>query len=244
MLVQIERAFAARQQSEDQLRRFLTDASHELRTPLASVRAYAEAFRLGAASEPETLARTMSRIEAEASRMGVLVDDLLLLARLDQLPENRRADVDVAELAAQAVEDARALAPRRRIALRIDDEGVISADADQLRQVLANLMRNALIHTPGDSPIEVGISRDGDGIAIVVRDHGPGLPDNASERVFERFWRTEQGRQRGRGGAGLGLSIVAAIVQAHHGEVTARNPADGGAELRVWLPAGVPSSPA
>jgi two-component system OmpR family sensor kinase len=239
MLVQIEQAFAAREQSEDELRRFLADASHELRTPLASVRAYAEAFRLGAAAEPETLARTMQRIESEAQRMGVLVEDLLLLARLDQLPEQRREQVGLAELAGQAVEDARALAPQRCITISAGDPGIVSADADQLRQVLANLIRNALIHTPPDAAIEVSISRAGERVNVAVRDHGAGLPAEGGDKIFERFWRAEHGRQRGRGGSGLGLAIVAAIVHAHHGEVHAQNAAGGGAEIRVWLPAAV-----
>ncbi|MGZ4183263.1 MAG: sensor histidine kinase [Solirubrobacteraceae bacterium] len=236
MLIQIEQAFADRRESEDRLRQFLADASHELRTPLASIRGYAEAFRLGAAAEPATLERAMARIEAEAARMGVLVEDLLLLASLDELPERRRAPVDLCELAEHAADDARAVAPKRRIRLTTDGPVQVIADADQLRQLLANLTRNALIHTPADSPIELGVRRERDRAVLEVRDHGPGLPGDAGDHLFERFWRAEGGRRRGRGGSGLGLAIVKAIVQAHHGQVHARNAANGGAIFTVRLP--------
>ena len=238
MLVQIEQAFADRKQSEARLRQFVADASHELRTPLASVRAYAEAFRLGAASDRPALERTMSRIEAEAARMGVLVEDLLLLARLDQMPQSRRERVNLSELTRQAVEDARALAPRRTIGLEAGGPFPVLADPDQLRQVLANLLRNALIHTPADCPVDVTLRSDGDAVVLEVRDHGRGLPPDSGERVFERFWRTEQGRRRGAGGAGLGLAIVKAIVEAHNGEVSAANAPTGGAVFQVRIPAG------
>ena len=236
MLMQIEQAFADRRESEDRLRQFLADASHELRTPLASIRGYAEAFRLGVATDPETLERAMARIEAEAIRMGVLVEDLLLLASLDELPEQRRARVDLCELAEQAAADARAVTPARRITVNTDSPIPALADPDQLRQVVANLIRNALIHTPPDSSIELSGWCEGDRAVLEIRDHGPGLPADAGDQVFERFWRAEGGRRRGRGGAGLGLAIVKAIVQAHHGQVHARNAADGGAVFRITLP--------
>ena len=236
MLVQIEQAFADRGESEERLRQFLADASHELRTPLASIRGYAEAFRLGVADDPATLERAMARIEAEAARMGVLVEDLLLLASLDDLPERQRLRVDLCELAEQAADDTRAVAPDRAVRLGVDGALPVLADPDQLRQVLANLTRNALIHTPADSPIELSVRRERDRAVLEVRDHGPGLPANAGERVFERFWRAEGGRRRGRGGSGLGLAIVKAIVHAHHGEVHAHNASDGGAVFTVTLP--------
>ena len=205
MLMQIEQAFADRRESEDRLRQFLADASHELRTPLASIRGYAEAFRLGAATDPETLERAMARIEAEAIRMGVLVEDLLLLASLDELPEQRRARVDLCELAEQAAADARAVTPGRRITLSTDSPIPVLADPDQLRQVVANLIRNALIHTPADSPIELSVWCERDRAVLEVRDHGPGLPADAGDRVFERFWRAEGGRRRGRAAPDSGL---------------------------------------
>jgi two-component system OmpR family sensor kinase len=236
MLMRIEQAFADRKESEERLRQFLADASHELRTPLASIRGYAEAFRLGAASEPGTLERAMARIEAETTRMGTLVEDLLLLARLDELPEKRRERVDLCELAEHATEDARAIAPTRTVTLRATGSLPVLGDPDQLRQVLANLTRNAVIHTPPDSPIELAVRRERDRAVLEVSDHGSGIPAHAGDRVFERFWRIEGGRRRGRGGAGLGLAIVKAIVQAHHGEVHAHNAPDGGAVFRVSLP--------
>lgn len=236
MLAQIEQAFADRRESEDRLRHFLADASHELRTPLAAIRGYAEVFRLGAAEDPEALARAMSRIESEAARMGVLVEDLLMLASLDELPEVRRVPVDLPELAAHAADDARAIAPDR--AVRVFSDGLVRvrADSDQLRQVLGNLMRNAIVHTPAGTPIEITVGRDAGWATLTVRDRGPGLPPGPDGQVFERFWRSEGGRARGRSGAGLGLAIVTAIVAAHHGKVHARNASGGGAEFVISLP--------
>jgi two-component system, OmpR family, sensor kinase len=247
MLGQIERAFADRQESEDRLRQFLADASHELRTPLASIRGYAELFRLGAADEPATLDRAMARIESEATRMGVLVEDLLVLASLDQAPESQVVPVDLRELAEHAVEDTRIQAPDREVTLEADGHAVVLGDPDQLRRLLANLTRNAILHTPAATAIELGVRRAGDRVALSVRDHGPGLPDGRSEQLFDRFWRAEGGRSRGRGGAGLGLSIAQGITLAHGGEIRAENAAGGGARFEVTLPvapaAGTPSQP-
>ena len=237
MLGQIEDAFAERQASEDRLRRFLSDASHELRTPLASIRGYAELFRMGAAARPEDTAKAMARIEEEAARMGVLVEDLLALARLDEMPAARREPVDLARLARDAADDARAAAPDRAVTVTIEGGQLVSGDPSQLRGVLANLMRNALTHTPPGSPIELSVSDTDGGVRVAVRDHGPGLPDGAEASVFERFWRSEGGRGRGRAGAGLGLAIVAAIVDAHGGRVSARNAPGGGASFAIDLPA-------
>jgi two-component system OmpR family sensor kinase len=236
MLVQIEQAFADRGESEDRLRRFLSDASHELRTPLASIRGYAELFRLGAAGDGADLARAMERIESEAARMGVLVENLLLLARLDELPEMRLAPLDLAALAEHAAQDAQAVAPERDIHVTADRAVWVLGDEQQLQQVLANLTRNALIHTPAEAAIEISLTRRGDRAVLAIRDHGPGLPAGSGDQVFERFWRTEGGRSRGRGGAGLGLAIVKAIVDAHHGAVHAGNAPDGGAVFEVTLP--------
>ena len=237
MLDRLEDAFDRRQASEDRLRRFLADASHELRTPLASIRGYAELFRMGAASSPEEVAKAMRRIEDEAARMGVLVEDLLTLARLDEIAEAPHTAVDVAALAADAVGDAAAVAPDRAIGLDADPGATVLGDAHQLRQVLGNLLRNALVHTPAGTPIEVRVAADG-AVRFEVRDHGPGLPTGDPGELFERFWRAEGGRERGRAGAGLGLAIVAAIVDAHGGRVTAANASDGGAVFSVVLPAG------
>lgn len=237
MLVRIEEAFADRARSEDRRKRFLADASHELRTPLASLRGYAELFRLGPAQDPVALARAMARIESEAARMGSLVEDLLMLARLDELPALERVPVDLNELCSQAASDARVVAPDRAITFEARDAVSTTADPDAMRQVLANLTRNALIHTPEGTPVEIGL-RCSNGHAVVeVRDHGPGLPDGADQRVFDRFWRDGAGRTRGRGGAGLGLAIVREIVEAHRGTVAAANHPEGGAVFTVTLTA-------
>jgi two-component system OmpR family sensor kinase len=238
MLAQIERAFAARQRSENRLRRFLADASHELRTPLASIRGYAELFRMGAADDPETLARAMSRIESEAQRMGVLVEDLLLLAQLDEAPEPRQVDVALGELVEQAAQDTRVIAPDRIISVDVAEETTVLGDPDQLRQLVANLARNAVRHTPAGTPAQLRLQCSGDRAVLQIRDHGPGVPDDPAEaeQLFERFWRSEGGRRRGPGGAGLGLAIVRAIAHAHGGDVHAANALDGGAVFTVVLP--------
>jgi two-component system OmpR family sensor kinase len=236
MLDRLEEAFTERRQSEDRLRRFIADASHELRTPLASIRGYAELFRMGAARSEEDVAKAMRRIEEEAERMGVLVEDLLTLARLDEIAEAPHGAVDLAALARDAADDARATAPDRPIGADGVGAATVRGDAHQLRQVLANLIRNALVHTPAGTPIEIGLAPSPDGIRLTVRDHGPGLPTDDPQALFERFWRAEGGRERGKSGAGLGLAIVAAIVDAHSGHVTAANAPGGGALFTVTLP--------
>jgi two-component system OmpR family sensor kinase len=237
MLDRLERAFSARKASEDRLRQFIADASHELRTPLASIRGYAELFRMGATREPEDVAKAMRRIEEEAARMGVLVEDLLTLARLDEIADAPHVDVDLGRLVNDAVDDARATAPEREINRHVDGETVVIGDAHQLRQVLANLLRNALVHTPAGTAIDVSAARDDGDVRLEVRDHGPGLPTEDPGEIFERFWRSEGGRKQGRAGAGLGLAIVAGIVDAHGGRVEASNAPDGGASFVVRLPA-------
>ncbi|MDQ6607530.1 MAG: HAMP domain-containing histidine kinase, partial [Actinomycetota bacterium] len=237
MLGQIERAFGERQASEDRLRNFIADASHELRTPLASIRGYAELFRIGAVRDPAEIDQAMTRIESEAARMGALVDDLMTLARLDELPRTAAAPVSLSALATDAGADACAAAPDREISLHVEDAAMVRGDPDRLRQVIANLMRNAIVHTPAGSPIDLTLSRAGHEVVVEVRDHGPGLPDGAERAVWDRFWRAEGGRERGKAGAGLGLAIVAAIITAHGGTVEARNAAGGGASFTVTLPA-------
>jgi two-component system OmpR family sensor kinase len=244
MLARLEHAFAEREASEDRLRSFLADASHELRTPLASIRGYAEVFRMGAAADPAAVETSMKRIEEEAKRMGVLVEDLLVLARLDELREPIREPVDMSELAADAVEDARVTAPERPITFGAAGAAVVSGDPHQLRQVLGNLLRNALVHTPAGSSIEVAVAPDGDDVRVEVRDHGPGLPAGDPKLLFERFWRAQAGRARGKGGAGLGLAIVAEIVDTHGGSVEAGDAGDGGARFVVRLPRALSESSA
>ena len=236
MLAQIEKAFAEREASEGRLRRFLADASHELRTPLSSIRGYAELYRLGAASDSAATEKSMRRIEEEAARMGVLVEDLLALARMDEPRDPLREPVELRTLARDAVDDSRAVAPDRAISLEADGPAIVLGDRNELRKVVANLMRNALVHTPAGTPIEVRVDGSADEAVLEVRDHGPGLPEGDPSELFERFWRAEPGRERGPGGAGLGLAIVSAIVAAHGGTVTAADADGGGASFVVRLP--------
>jgi two-component system, OmpR family, sensor kinase len=236
MLDRLEQAFGEREASEERLRRFIADASHELRTPLASIRGYAELFRMGAARDPEGVEKAMRRIEEEATRMGVLVEDLLTLARLDEVADAPHREVDLASVVRDAVDDGRATAPARTIRARLDEPAPVIGDVDQLRQVLGNLLRNAFVHTPAGTPIEVTLARADGEVRLEIRDHGSGLPPGDPDALFERFWRTEGGRERGPGGAGLGLAIVAAIVEAHGGVVHAQSAAGGGASFEVTLP--------
>jgi two-component system OmpR family sensor kinase len=244
MLVQIEAAFEERRASEDRLRRFVADASHELRTPLTSIRGYAELFRRGADSRPEDLAKSMQRIEAEAARMGVLVDDLLLLARLDQGRPLEREQVDLARIVEEAVASARAVEPDRPIDLKVAGPTSVAGDEGRLRQAVDNLLDNARVHTPASSRVRVMLgSDDTSGVLLTVADEGPGLPAELATRAFERFYRGDQSRSRLMGGAGLGLSIVAAIVEAHGGTVTVRSEEGDGATFEVRLPVSGGSAP-
>lgn len=247
MLSQIEQAFAVRAASEDRMRRFVSDASHELRTPLAAVRGYAELYRQGAVREPKALATTMRRIEDESIRMGGLVEDLLTLARMDEQRLEQRAPVDLTVVAADAVQDARVLDPGRFVAL-VGRAGplaptLVLGDEPRLRQVVTNLVANALRHTPPGTRVELAVGpQDGYGV-LEVRDHGPGIPVEQADQVFERFFRTDTSRQRASGGSGLGLAIVTAIVAAHGGQVGVSQTAGGGATFAVRLPALTASSP-
>lgn len=236
MLAQIEAAFEERRASERRLRRFVADASHELRTPLTSIRGYAELFRRGADSRPDDLAKSMGRIEAEASRMGVLVDDLLLLARLDQGRPLEREPVDLTRVVTEAVEAARAAEPERSIHLLTAGDATVLGDADRLRQVVDNLLNNVRVHTPAGSPAHVEVSVDGEHVEVSVSDEGPGIDPEVVSRVFERFFRGDPSRSRTQGGAGLGLSIAGAIIAAHGGEIHAGSREGGGARFVVRIP--------
>jgi two-component system, OmpR family, sensor kinase len=192
---------------------------------------------MGATHEPEEIDRAMRRMGDEATRMGTLVEDPLTLARLDDAAAAPHMPVDAGQLVRDAAADARATAPDRRIDARADGDVTVVGAADQLRQVLANLTRNALVHTPPGTAIELTAVRGGPDVRLEVRDHGPGLPTDDPALLFERFWRAEGGRERGKSGAGLGLAIVSAIVAAHGGEVTASNAHGGGASSVVRLAA-------
>ena len=244
MLEKIETAFAQRSASEARLRRFVADASHELRTPLTSIRGYAELFRRGARSRPDDLEKSMQRIEDESARMGVLVDELLLLARLDQGPKLDREPIDVAQVATDAVADARVVQPDRPIDISIDEPVTVEGDDTRLRQVAANLMSNALEHTPPATPVHVRLRRDGEDAVLEVADEGPGLDEEHAAKVFDRFFRVDPARARENGGAGLGLAIVAAIVEAHGGSVSVETAPGAGARFIVRLPVAVRSDAA
>jgi two-component system OmpR family sensor kinase len=238
MLGRIEHAFSQQSRSEARLRAFVADASHELRTPLTSIRGYSELIRNGAASSPQDVTTAASRIEAESTRLGVLVDDLLLLARLDEGRPLEEAPVDLTAIVSDAVSDARAGAPDRVITLSAAANGTwVHGDGARMRQVVTNLLANAVHHTPAGTPVEVALQPLGtDGAQLVVIDHGPGIAAADVDRVFERFARLDPSRTRASGGTGLGLAIVRAIVEAHHGTITVGATAGGGATFVVALP--------
>lgn len=235
MLGQIEHAFAEQQASENRLRQFLADASHELRTPVTSIRGYAELFRRGAATRPSDLERSMRRIEEESVRMGVLVDDLLLLARLDQGRPLERNRFDLSELVADAAADAQAQAPDREVSVDLDAPVYVFGDDLRLHQVLGNLLQNALRYSPDDAPIEVTLRRDAQQAVLTVTDHGDGIPPEHLAHIFDRFYRADPSRTRGSGGSGLGLTIVNSIVQAHGGEVAVSSEVGLGTTFTVRL---------
>jgi two-component system OmpR family sensor kinase len=270
-----EESEAAAHQSEERMRRFIADASHELRTPLTAIRGFAEYYRqrgglvphwdksaassaaadeagsgaldMGGGLTPDDLDRIMHRVEKEAARMGLLVEDLLLLARLDQQRPLARKPIDLLSLAADAVHDARLLAPDRTIELSVQPGAafLVIGDDARLRQVIGNLMSNALTHTPDGSPIEVSIGSgtldpripdSAPAVTLDVTDHGPGMTPEQAQRVFERFYRADQARTRTTGGSGLGLAIVRALVTAHGGAASVRTAPGRGATFRIALP--------
>jgi two-component system OmpR family sensor kinase len=302
MLGRIDRAFADRARTIEQMRRFVGDASHELRTPLVSVRGYAELYRMGALQKPEDVGQAMERIEKEAIRMGELVSDLLELARLDEAKPLQLAPVDLLPIARDAALDAMASSPGRKVTVVVSEPepdavaepavaasppvrastptgpiafagaqlarlrsrrarpttqpaepstqtrsipevvltvpAVVLAEENKIRQVVTNLIGNAMRFTPDDSPLELGVHVDAKrGVAMLdVIDHGPGIPPQIREKIFQRFWRADTSRTRETGGSGLGLAIVSGIVAAHKGEVTVVETPGGGATFRVTLP--------
>ncbi len=246
MLAHIETAFAARTASEGRMRRFAADASHELRTPLVTIRGFSELYRHGALATDEDVATAMGRIESEAKRMGSMVEDLLLLARLDEQRPLQQKPVDLQLIAHDAVVDTQASDRTRPISLTGLVGGTaapapVLGDEAKLRQVVGNLVGNALRYTPEGSPIELAVgvqtSDDGQRLSVIeVRDHGPGISKEDASKVFERFYRADTSRTRDTGGSGLGLAIVAAIVGSHGGSVRVETTDGGGATLVVSLP--------
>ncbi|GHF30339.1 two-component sensor histidine kinase [Kitasatospora xanthocidica] len=244
MLTQIEAAFAARAESEARMRRFVADASHELRTPLAGIRGFAELYRMGALPTESDVTRTMSRIESEADRMGALVEDLLVLARLDEERPLDLAPMDLRTLAADALHDLTALDPSRPVALTgpagqgSPGAAPVLGDEARLRQVVTNLVGNAVKHTPTGTPVRIGVGAGPDGVCLLeVADAGPGLTEEQAQRVFDRFFRVDASRSRDNGGgAGLGLAIATALTRAHGGTLTLDTAPGEGATFRVELP--------
>ena len=238
MLDQIEAAFTAREASAQRLKEFVADASHELRTPLAAVRGYAELYRSGAFGDGGGLDaarvdRAMRRIESESERMGRLVEDLLLLARLDRTSSPSFTEVDLAELAADAVADLRAADPGRPVDVTAEP-AVVRGVEHQLRQMIGNMLSNAQTHTPPETPVHVWVSIE-DSAVLTIADEGQGIPSEHREKIFARFYRADDSRSRSTGGAGLGLAIVQAIVHAHWGTVRVLD-AEHGARFEVRLP--------
>ena len=256
MLSRIEQAFHAQQASEEEargseerLRRFVADASHELRTPLTSIRGFAELYRQGAVRSEADVRRLMQRIEAEGGRMGLLVEDLLLLARMDEERPLALTPVDLAAVAGDAVHDARAVQPDRPVTLYLDesltDVPVVLGDEGRLRQVVGNLLTNALVHTPAGARVTVTVSEDptdGGVLVVTVADEGPGMDAADAERAFERFYRADASRTRSAGGTGLGLSIVASLVAAHGGSVALDTAPGRGTTVIVRLPRSGPAA--
>ncbi len=235
MLEKIEEGVTALETSEAKLRRFVADASHELRTPLAAVRAYAELFTRGAADRPDDLERSMKGISRESERMSVLVEDLLLLAHLDEGRPLELEPVALDAVVAEAVETARTLEPERPIEVELAP-ALVAGDHDRLRQVVDNLLSNVRSHTPADAPLRIELARSDGHAVLTVADSGPGMDAEQLTQVFERFYRADPSRARSSGGAGLGLAIVAAVVEAHGGEVDAESAPGEGTLFRVRLP--------
>jgi two-component system, OmpR family, sensor kinase len=240
MLTRIEEAFGARQRSEERLRQFVADASHELRTPVTTVRGYAELYRAGGLDDPAHLREAMRRTEQEAVRMGALVEDLLQLAQLDQGAVLRREPVDLAVVVDDTARDLRAVEPDRPVTVEVAEPVVALGDEDRVRQVVANLVGNARVHTPAGTPVRLRAAVEGGRAVVEVTDAGPGMDPAVAARAFERFFRADPSRSRSHGGTGLGLSIAQAVVTALGGRVTLASTPGRGTTVRVELEPAVP----
>jgi two-component system OmpR family sensor kinase len=238
MLTRIEESFAARTQSEEKLRRFVADASHELRTPLTAIRGFSELYRQGAVKGDEATKDLIARVEGESKRMSSLVEDLLLLARLDQSREMRSEAVDVVKVVADATASAQVSGPRHPITLVAPDSEVFMlGDEVRIHQVIANLLANARAHTPDGTPIAVTITSSDAEVSISVADQGPGMSGVDKKRIFERFYRADSSRARsGEDGTGLGLSIVDAVMRAHGGSVSVESEIGKGSKFTLTFP--------
>ncbi|CAB4535406.1 unannotated protein [freshwater metagenome] len=237
MLERIEESFAVRTESEEKLRRFVADASHELRTPLTSIRGFAELHRQGAVPDGEKTKELLGRIEKESVRMGALVEDLLLLARLDQSRAIESKPVDIAHLIEETVASASAAGPDHLINVQMPKELFVLGDSDRIYQVFTNLLANARVHTPAGTSIQVIARQEEDGVYVSVADNGPGLSEADQKRIFERFFRADPSRQRlSQEGSGLGLSIVDSVMQAHGGKVGVSSKPGQGTVFTLFFP--------
>jgi two-component system OmpR family sensor kinase len=238
MLARIESSFAARTESENKLRRFVADASHELRTPLTAIRGFSELYRQGAVTGEDATRELIGRIEGESKRMGSLVEDLLLLARLDQSREMASKPVNLIEVIESAVASARAAGPEHPLTFEAPTDEIFTlGDEPRIHQVIANLLANARAHTPAGTSIKVAIVQDADGVRISVSDDGPGISQENQKKIFERFYRADTSRVRVDGeGSGLGLSIVDAVMKGHNGSVTVRSEPGEGATFTLFFP--------
>jgi two-component system OmpR family sensor kinase len=243
MLADIQQAFARRDATERRLRRFVADASHELSTPLTSIRGYAELFHRGLADRPDDLATAMGRIEAESVRMSRLVDDLLLLAKLDSGRPFEAQPVDVVAVVNDAASDLRVVAPDWPVTVEAPDTLLVLGDEDRLRQVVANLTSNAHRYTPPGTAIILRARADRDRGVIEVADQGPGLDEEQAAKVFERFYRVDAARSRAAGGSGLGLAIVASLTESMGGQATVDTAPGRGTTFRISIPLAAPATP-
>ncbi|MEI8081256.1 MAG: HAMP domain-containing sensor histidine kinase, partial [Actinomycetes bacterium] len=245
MLDEIDVSIADRDQANERLRRFVADASHELRTPLASIRAYSELLRRGLYRDDEQADLFLRRIESESIRLGALVNDLLLLARLDQGRALAQEPVDVMSIIDDTVCDLLAAEPQRSVDVTVEagTQTVIIGDADRLRQVFTNLLANVRVHTPTTAGVRIRVTSEDHRLTVTVADEGPGIPEQAQESIFDRFTRADSGRARDQGGSGLGLAIVQSVVLAHGGSVGLQS-SPAGTAVTLSLPIDGAADPA
>ena len=236
MLAHLEEAVETERDAKERLRRFVADASHELRTPLATIAGYAELRSKGGLPTPEAENKAWSRVESEGRRMALLIEDLLVLARLDQSQGLRLDEVDAAQIARDAAADHGAIDSQRPIRVDSPDSVLLVADRERLAQIIASLLSNIRVHTPPGTEIDLVVKSGDDAISIDVIDDGPGIPEDSLGQVFDRFYRADPSRSRSSGGAGLGLSIVQAITEAHGGTVSASRVESGGTRIAIELP--------